>query len=213
MALGAFPLTPSMQSSQSSQPAPDLHILWVEVHTGQAGADERLFKEVHKRAFPVALRKIRNREDAEEAAADCATKVWSRAKVDDPPANVNAWVYVVAVNAAYDKLRKLGRQLPEQRGDGPEIGVHSPNYENEIDRQRLIERLNKCVGEIENDKYREALLLRGIEGMSLKEMAEKMGFPEETAKNYYYRGIAALQKCLKDREESKDRNVKKDGRV
>ena len=205
-------MTSSTQSSQSSQSARDLHALWVAVRKGEAGADERLCKEVYSLAFPVALRKTQKREDAEEVAQECATKVWSRAKVDDVPANVNAWVYVVAVNAAYDMLRKRGRQLPERRGDGPEIGVHSPDYENEIDKKRRIKHLRECIAELP-ENYRQTVLLTAIEGMSLEEMCDIIGVLPSTAHNWPSRAREALRKCLKEREERNDPNVKKDGRT
>jgi len=212
-----IPLTPFAQSRQSSQAAPDLQVLWVALRSGQAGVNEQLFKAVYQKAYPVALKMLANQQDAEDAAQECALRFYRVLHDLDHSTNIAAYVYRMAVNASLDKLRSTKRRreepLPEPQEHGRELASDPHDPEKTIDRQRLIERLNKCLGEIKNDKYREALFLRGIEGMSLKEMADRMGYPEDTAKNYYYRGITALQKCLKEREESEDRNVKKDGRV
>jgi RNA polymerase sigma-70 factor (ECF subfamily) len=211
-----IPLTPSEQSRQSSQAAPDLQGLWVALRSGQAGVNEQLFKEVYQKAYPVALKILANQQDAEDAAQECALRFYKVLHDLDPSTNIAAYVYRMAVNAVFDRLRQIKRRheepLPVPDVDGRELASKHPDYEDEIDKKQLIERLAGYIEKLP-EKQRQAILLKELEDMSLQEMADTMGYPVATAKNWVYRGIDELRKHFSEREERHDPNVKKDGRT
>lgn len=168
-------------------------------------------------AFPVAMSALGNRQDAYDAAQECALRFYRIWQNLDQSTVITAYVYRIAVNCAVDVMRRekkrLGdKSLTELQDIGRDPSVDPPDITRIIDGKDNEDRLYECL-ETLTGKYHEAVWLRGLQEMSLQEMADKMGLNHSAAKNYYYRGRAALLKCLRERERRDDRNVEKDGRI
>jgi RNA polymerase sigma-70 factor (ECF subfamily) len=66
--------------------------------------------------------------------------------------------------------------------------VHRPDYELQVDIARAIQSLP--------DIYRDVILLRDFEELTLREMAGRLDVPVETAKTRLYRGRVLLREHL-----------------
>ena len=77
------------------------------------------------RVMGVAVRLLKDREDAQDVAQETFLKVWRNiGRFDANRAKLETWVTKIAVNASYDRLRKkretlLGEDMPEQVDGAP----------------------------------------------------------------------------------------------
>jgi len=110
------------------------------------------------------------------------------------------WLRTIAKNLAIDYFRrkKLVKFIPiptgEQFGDvsiSPETLLHIAEEE-----RGLYEALAQLKFE-----YRVSILLRKIEGLSIKETAQVLGWNESKVKNNTERGMKKLAECLKEAKE------------
>jgi RNA polymerase sigma-70 factor (ECF subfamily) len=204
------------------QAEPGLQELWVDVRTGRAKAEGRLFeaegrlfREVYRKAYTVALRVLGDKQDAEDAAQNCALNFWKIHHNLDQSTNVLAYVYRMAWHAAIDIVRaerhRAEDPLPDPQEPGREPAADPPNREEEFDKNRLILQLSECIRGLP-EHYRKAVVLYSI-GMKAKEIANIMEVTCGAARNYVDRGRAKLRACLKGREDNGENAVNKDGRI
>lgn len=95
------------------------------VAAGEPAAMRALTQRCLPRVMGVAVRLLKDREDAQDVAQETFLKVWRNiGRFDANRAKLETWVTKIAVNASYDRLRKkretlLGDDMPEQIDGAP----------------------------------------------------------------------------------------------
>jgi RNA polymerase sigma-70 factor, ECF subfamily len=114
-------------------------------------------------------------------------------------ASLSTWIYRIATNAAYDRLRS---RASHPRADVPideaaPVEDHAPGVE-----QRLVRReMNDCIGAyIERlpASYRSVVVLSEHEGLTNAEIADTLGVTLDTVKIRLHRARARLRNELGD---------------
>jgi RNA polymerase sigma factor (sigma-70 family) len=165
------------------------------------GAHERL-------VFGLALRVVGDRADAEEVAQDTFERAY-HALAGYQAERVAAmalrpWLARIALNLARNRLRRRPPPArPLEDGDGRVPAVAAPAAaEPAAVAERAAER--DFWGELLAGlprHYREAVVLRHVEGLPYAEVAEVLGRPVGTVKTHVHRGIRQLRERLEAREE------------
>ncbi len=160
--------------------------------------DLAAWMEAHGPELRAHLARMLKRPDDAE---DVLQQVWVTAHrsppADGPGANVRAWLYRVATNAALDRLareRRRARLLaarghelsdPSSRPPPPDEGLA------EADREAIRRRVSALPR-----KQREAVWLRWIEGEPYESMAEKLECTPAAARANVYQGLKRLRREL-----------------
>jgi RNA polymerase sigma-70 factor (ECF subfamily) len=170
----------------------------------EAGLLDELIVRYQHRLMRYLLYLTSNREMAE----DLFQEVWMRVLVRGAQFNGNArfdtWLFTIARNLVIDQRRKRTLssldELFERGGDDDrpmsfEIADGDPTpfdrFSNLEDRERI------AAGLLEMDTlYREVLVLRFHEELSLEEIAKVTRAPLSTVKSRLYRGMAILRPKL-----------------
>ena len=164
---------------------------------------------VHQRlVFGLALRVVGDRADAEEVAQDTFERAY-HALAGYPAERVAAmrlrpWLARIALNLARNRLRRRpppGRPLED--GDGRPLAVAGPAAaEPALVAERAQERalLAELLAALPRP-YREAVVLRHVEGLPYAEVAEVLDRPVGTVKTHVHRGVRQLRVELERREE------------
>jgi RNA polymerase sigma factor (sigma-70 family) len=108
-----------MQHKQSDQE------IIAAVLNGNTKAFEVLVKNHQRFVFTLALRFVKNREDAEEIAQDCFIKAYRALGTFKQTAKFSTWLYTIAYTTAMSFLRK--KQLSIQSIDDDESVLQLPN--------------------------------------------------------------------------------------
>lgn len=150
--------------------------------------------------FGLARRVTGNEEAAREIAQDVFVGLWEHPeRVDLSRGSLKAYLGVIAHRRSVDAVRRSTRRsAAEQRLHDPVEGV-APTHETEIveDAARTwrSDRLKAFVADLPADQ-REALQLAYFGGCTYREVAQKLGIPEGTAKSRLRLGLNHLRKAI-----------------
>jgi len=167
------------------------------------GSFEELVGTYQRLVFGLALRVVADRADAEEVAQDTfARAYWALAGY--PAERVAAmrlrpWLARITLNLARNRLRRRPPPArPLEDGDGQPLALAAPAAaepatvaERGQERERLVELLAALPR-----GYREAVVLRHVEGLPYAEVAEVLGRPVGTVKTHVHRGVRQLREQL-----------------
>ena len=161
-----------------------------------AGGDHDAFAEVHRRfARPVlglALRKIRDRQRAEDVAQDTFAAIWRFAATYRPERGAGApWLYAVARNAIVNTARKRIELVSE----AVDIVSDEPGLQRQAESDWVTWRIHRALEELP-DQQRVPIELAYWGGLSQTEIAVRLNIPLGTVKTRTRSALAALAALL-----------------
>lgn len=141
---------------------------------------------VYRRSFSILGRETL----AEDATQEIFYKAWqSLSRLTD--GNVRAWLMVIARNHCFDELRKRKRR-PETVRDFPEMPAAGLADGISEEEPELLKGLS--------EEIRVPLMLKVIEGLSYKEIAQIVEKSEGTLRNLVCKGMKILREEIADYE-------------
>jgi RNA polymerase sigma-70 factor (ECF subfamily) len=175
-----------------------------------AGTFERLMEFYQDRLYALALRLSGNAEDAEEIAQDAFVHAY-RALCDYPPERIavlslRPWLYRIMLNIYRNKVRgkRVGIVSLEESSEsdgpsghgGPEPSGSNWGHPEEVAVQaELNDELAALLAGLPG-RYRAAVVLRYVEGLSYAELAETLEQPIGTVKANVHRGVRQLRERM-----------------
>jgi RNA polymerase sigma-70 factor (ECF subfamily) len=171
---------------------------------GDTDAFRVLVDRYSRKIFRLAYRMTRNEHDAEDVVQETFLRAYRRLRQFESRSSFGTWIFRIAVNAALDLTRKLGRyEQAEQPMPEPEGGAHPlsqlPAPEPAPDRLLLSGELKHKVESVLaslSPQVRTAFVLRHYEGMSIEEIGSVLGLKGSATKNSIYRAVQKLRKEL-----------------
>ncbi len=176
---------------------------------GDPHAMEQLVETYADRVYRLTIRITGSREDAEEATQDALWTAGRKIDTFKGESAFGSWLYRIAANAAYMKLRRRKAKAREiaieevmpALADG---GLHfepmddwSPRVDDQALNGELREILDAAIAELPPD-YRTALVLHDVEGLSNPDVAETLGISLPAVKSRVHRSRLYLRKRLSD---------------
>jgi len=157
-------------------------------------AFEALYHRYLSPIYGLALRKLRDRTQAEEVVQEAFTSVWRSAESYRPErGSAGGWIYTVARNAVVDRLRRNGRV--ETVSELPDLpSAESGPYE-QAERSDTAWRVHRALEEL-NANEREVIELAYWSGLSQSEVAAYLGQPLGTVKTRTRNALARLAEVL-----------------
>src|SRR5689334_7900748 len=161
-----------------------------------------LVERSQRRLVRYLLYLIGRQDYAEDLAQETWNRVLQRGSQYDGRQPFDPWLFAIARNLAIDYLRKKRK------------GVETASLPNDPDAMLLLptsgpspfeaaarnEDAIRLAGKLHtlSPLYREALLLRFQEDLSLPEIAQVLGAPVTTVTSRIYRGLAALRSAFEE---------------
>jgi RNA polymerase sigma-70 factor, ECF subfamily len=169
-------------------------------------AFEALVTAYQPRIYRFALRYCGTREDGEEIAQDTFVRAYRALQGYGPDQRatlaLQPWLYTIALNIARNRFR--GKRLRSVSLDAPDgmngaMAIHASNLDAQpapfAERREAGSALAAAIADLP-PRYRTAVILRHIEGLSYAEVAGALGQPVGTAKANVHRGIRILRESL-----------------
>lgn len=142
------------------------------------------------------------REYAEDLAQETWIRVLQRGSQYNGRQRFDPWLFAIARNLAIDYLRKKRKavQTDSLPDDRDEILLVSSSGPSPFEAAARSEDAIRLAGQLQilSPLYREALLLRFQEELSLAEIAQVVGAPLTTVTSRIYRGLAALRSAFEE---------------
>ncbi len=180
---------------------PDKDIL-VDLVNGDSEAFNVLVDRYKNRLLNFVYRFVKDYDVAEDIVQETFLRVFRKRRDYKAIANFSTWIFTIAGNLAKSELRrrKRWRFLSIDATDEEEKSFEIQDPGMRPDRVTAVRMLNENVQDSIDtlqSKYKEALILRDIEGMSYQQIAEVAGVPVGTVKSRVNRARLKLQKKLK----------------
>ncbi|HHM02001.1 MAG TPA: sigma-70 family RNA polymerase sigma factor [Caldithrix abyssi] len=170
---------------------------------GDPHAQSLLVNQYSKRVYNLALRILRNREEAEDVLQETFLTVINKLDTFDGRSSFFTWVYRIATNAALMLLRKKKIRRANFRDNDldPEqmylsnVVDWSQDPTARIENTEIKQRIDEALATLK-EKYKTVFVLRDIEGLSTRETAEILDISEENVKIRLLRARQALRNYL-----------------
>jgi RNA polymerase sigma-70 factor (ECF subfamily) len=161
---------------------------------------DRLIEQYHYRLFRYLLYLTGNREAAEDFFQETWVRVIDRGHQYNGKFKFETWLFTIARNLVIDFQRRkksLNARLDPEKGEQtPELeAAHSPSPADLAAAHEESERVTGALSRLPA-AYREVLLLRFQEELSLEEIAGVVAAPLSTVKSRLYRGLSELREML-----------------
>ena len=180
----------------------------------QAGDDtavQELADRYRSRIFQLAMRYMKNREDAEEVTQDVLLKVYRKVNAFRGDAQLSSWIYRITFNTAMSRLRstRLARAAEQERDralaareddDRSKPARQPADWSRMPDESVLRAQLREAVAEaIEElpEIYRAPVVLRDIQGLTTEEASSRLKLKDQTLKSRLHRGRVMLREKLR----------------
>lgn len=167
---------------------------------GSQAAYRTLVTRYASAAVNVAARLVRDRAVAEELAQDAFVRAFARLDSYDPERKFSSWFFRVLHNLVVDHLRRRRVEtvsldaLTADGYQGPADAV-DPSPEDELERRSLAAALEGALGRLRAE-YREVVVLRYQQGLTIEEIAGVLELPEGTVKTFLHRARKELAGLL-----------------
>ena len=202
--------TPSAEEERAASREADGEMLRA-VLAGDATAYRGLVEKYQGRVYALLYGMVRNREDARDLTQEAFVKAYRNLEGFRLEAGFYTWMYRIAMNLAIDFTRKRKRRevvgfdegIAQRDDDGAIAEVHHEEGPGRaLERRQTLALIMDAMDQLPEDQ-RQAVLLRELEGLSYKEIADVMGIPEGTVMSRLFYARKKLQKLLTDDEKPK----------
>ncbi|HET6142305.1 MAG TPA: RNA polymerase sigma factor [Candidatus Acidoferrales bacterium] len=156
--------------------------------------------------FRVALRRLRNVQDAEDAVQDALLSAYKHIGQFEGRSRLSTWLTTIVSNVALMKLRRRSRYEMlsidhEHEDDGAafarELKDTTPNPENLCAQAEMEEALRRALDQL-SPKLRSAIQMCELDGLSVQEAAQTVGISKNALKSRLLRARLKLGELLRD---------------
>jgi RNA polymerase sigma-70 factor, ECF subfamily len=176
----------------------------IAAHTaGDPEAFGILFARHKDRMWSVALRTLRDPDEAADAVQDAALSAFRRADTFRGDAAVTTWLHRIVVNACLDRIRRRKSRPVELVSDDRILDVLSAPGPDETERHQTGLDVRQALASIGADQ-RAALMLVDMAGYSIEDAAAVLGCAPGTVKSRCARGRARLVPLLGNHQAAPD---------
>jgi RNA polymerase sigma-70 factor (ECF subfamily) len=185
--------------------------LIARLRAGDEQSVRELGERYGSRIYQLALRQMKNREDAEEVTQDVLLKVYRKIGAFRGDAALSSWIYRITFNTAMSRLRtnRLARAAAHERDrveaaqnesvDASRAALEPADWSSMPDEELLRAQLRQAVADAIRELpeiYRAPVVLRDIEGLSTEEASSRLRLKDQTLKSRLHRGRVLLRRRL-----------------
>ena len=173
-----------------------------QILEGDTNAFSVLVDNYKDLVFTLAMRMVKNREEAEEVSQDTFIKVYKSLNKFKGNSKFSTWIYRVAYNTCLDRLKKIKREYNVVAID--EFTEHQvktlDNALNQMEEQEHKQKIQECLQLLPSDDSF-LLTLYYFEDQSLEEISKVVGITANNVKVKLFRSRKKLTSILKDQLE------------
>ena len=176
----------------------------VSILSGDTEQYHDLIRPYEHSVYKMALSFMKNESDAEDVAQEAFLSAFRNLAAFRGQAKFSTWLISITLNEARGRLRRQSLVRMESLDETPEEGGHvSPALLRDsrevpseaLERKEIREMLQAAIGGLA-PIYREVVLLRDVEELSVEETATELAISAASVKTRLHRARIMLQKAL-----------------
>jgi RNA polymerase sigma-70 factor (ECF subfamily) len=165
--------------------------------------DESAWEEIilryKRKVFGIAYKFTGRFEEAEDLTQEVFFKVYKALQSYKKEQDFSWWLVSISRNACIDYYRSTKREKKVLSSDLNELKnykAHGLSPQGNMEANERSKALRESLGELPDD-LRRVLILRDLQGLSYKEIADQLNLAEGTVKSRIHRGRAELAEKIK----------------
>jgi len=190
------------------------HKLVAQVRRGDDRAFEALYQRFHRRIHAYVFGMVKDHQRAEDVTQEVFVSALRRMRATERPIAFKPWIYEIAKNACIDQFRRSKRA--EEISFDADEGLAPSDYGRLVSNEPIPDvavaakqQLDHMVGAFGglSDAHHQILVLRELEGLSYREIGERMGMSRPAVESTLFRArrrlseeydeLASGQRCLR----------------
>jgi RNA polymerase sigma factor (sigma-70 family) len=179
--------------------ADDDRQLVAAVRRGDDRAFEALYARYHRRIHAYVLGMVKDHGRAEDVTQEVFVSAVRRMRETERPIAFKPWIYEIAKNACIDQFRRSRRaeevSLEADEGLAPSdygrLVGSDPMPDDAVAAKQELDNLCGAFGGL-SDTHHEILLLRELEGLSYREIGDRMGMSRPAVESTLFRARRRL---------------------
>lgn len=184
-------------------PDPEQHLIQ-RAQKGDQEAFAALVTEHQRYVYNLALRVLRNEEEALDLAQETFVRAWTALPNFRGQSQFRTWLYRIVTNLCYNRLPHLRRSLHELGDDViaeiPERDLAFDNPAQGHEFRELRSYLHQAIDQLD-ENYRLLISLRYQNELSYEEIATMLNLPLGTVKTGLFRAREQLRRALETYQE------------
>ena len=171
--------------------------LVADARAGVDGAFEELYRRHHGGLHAFVRRYVRDDGRAEDVTQEAFVSALRGLRAHDRAIAFKPWLYEIARNAAIDSHRRTSRaqevSIDEPLAPADQrrlVGLSAP--ETEVIARERMDHLYGALGEL-CERHERIIVLRELEGLSYREIAERMGITQAAVETALFRARRRLE--------------------
>jgi RNA polymerase sigma-70 factor (ECF subfamily) len=165
---------------------------------------QMLVEEYQDRLVRYLVYVLGRRDEVDDLVQETWLRVMERGRSYDGRSRFEPWLFTVARHLTIDHLRRRREvSLDSEDEERPVVEVPVSQALSPFAQAARTEDAERLAGALQGLQpiYREALVLRFMEDMSLQEISAVVGAPVATVAARIYRGLAALRSQMEEKHE------------
>ncbi len=169
---------------------------------GDAAAFETLVQTHAVYVYNLALRLVRQPQEAEDMAQEALVKVWQALPRFRGESRFTTWLYQIVTNVCYNRLPGLKTELLALEVDAAALYLpdERPPIETDLLSDELRHHLHQTIATLPESQSL-LITLRHLQELSYEEISQVTGLPLGTVKTGIFRGRERLREQLADYRE------------
>ncbi len=179
--------------------------LVVRSRAGEQRAFAELVRRYQRRVYGLAYGMLHDADDAMDITQETFIKVHKYLDRFQGSSSFYTWVYRITVNLCIDLLRRQKKAAATEYDDALDLGEHaeaellpgalSSRPDRDLDRQELRAMIDQALQTL-SPTHRAVILLREVQGMSYKEIADAMEVSTGTGMSRLFHARRRMQIAL-----------------
>ena len=169
------------------------------VRRGDDRAFEALYSRYHRRIHAYVMGMVKDHGRAEDITQEVFVSALRRMRETERPIAFKPWIYEIAKNACIDQFRRSRRaeEVSLQADDGLAPGDYGrlvgsdPTPDAAVAAKQDLDHLCGALGGL-SDTHHEILVMREFEGMSYREIGERLGMSRPAVESTLFRARRRL---------------------
>jgi RNA polymerase sigma-70 factor (ECF subfamily) len=184
------------EEAESSAEDKDLLDIIERAKNGEQSAFQQIVDKYKTQVASIAYKMVGDYEDAKDISQIVFVKTYQNLVNFDTTKKLSTWLYRITINASIDFIRKHKKHKHELLDNiFGELKEKKQDVEKIYQRSLIKWAINDSM-EALNPRQKAVFVLRDLEGLDIKEVAQITGMPQATVRWYLHRARSKLRSEL-----------------
>ena len=175
---------------------------------GEDEAFGEILSKYQKRAFNMTYQMVGDYNEAVEVVQDAFISVYKNIRQFKGKSKFSTWFYTIVMNTSRNRLKQMKTRASREKysiddpieTDEGQIAIEpastNPSALERLESHEVQKGVQRCINMLE-DEFREAIMLRDIQGFSYDEIRDTLNIAIGTVRSRIHRARLSIKDCMK----------------